>query len=54
MKCRKSTEKGEQAYCRSPIACGAFGYCRERNFDFPGGSPINPETVKKWQEEDKE
>lgn len=20
-------------YCRSPIACGGFGYCRNRNFD---------------------
>mgnify|MGYP001575769411 FL=1 len=23
------TERG----CRSPLACGGFGYCRERNFD---------------------
>lgn len=24
--------------CRSPIACGGFGYCRERNFDGHGMS----------------
>lgn len=24
--------------CRSPVACDAFGYCRERNFD---GAPQN-------------
>lgn len=24
--------------CRSPVACDAFGYCRERNFD---GAPMD-------------
>lgn len=44
--------KCQKDRCYSPVACGAFGYCRERNFDFPGGAPINQETIKKWQEED--
>jgi len=24
-------EKCLKGYCRSPVACNAFGYCRERN-----------------------
>ena len=53
MKCRTkllSNEEGQKPYCRSPLACSSFGYCRERNFNF--GVPTNPETIKQWQEED--
>ncbi len=36
--------------CYSPLACGSFGYCRNRNRDFPNGSP-NDETRKRWRDE---
>lgn len=37
-----------QSYCRSPIACSAFGYCRQRNSN---GLP-DKETERAWQRED--
>ena len=44
MRCQKDQ-------CRSPVACGGFGYCRERNMDH-GKTPPSPELVKEWQRED--
>lgn len=41
MKCQKGR-------CFSPVACGGFGYCRERN---EHGLP-SKEQEKEWQEED--
>lgn len=34
--------------CRAPIACGGFGYCRDRNRD---GLPSKAEA-ERWQKED--
>lgn len=34
--------------CYSPVACGAFGYCRDRNILF--GQP-DEVTAAKWREE---
>jgi hypothetical protein len=28
----------ESSYCRAPLACSGFGYCRERNLDGRGMS----------------
>lgn len=41
MKCLKG-------YCRSPMACGSFGYCRERNFD---GYPMSQSEVNRRRAE---
>lgn len=43
MKCLKD-------YCRSPLACGSFGYCRERNFD---GYPMSQSEVNRRHAEQK-
>lgn len=45
MKCQKER-------CYSPVACNSFGYCRERNFEFPDARLISEETKKRWQKED--
>ena len=38
--------------CYSPVACGGFGYCRERNWDY-NGRPVDPEPFKAaWQKQD--
>ena len=29
-------------FCRAPVACEAFGYCRERLWNH-NGEPVNPE-----------
>jgi hypothetical protein len=34
--------------CRSPVACGAFGYCRERNFD---GYPVDERGIARRRAE---
>ncbi len=36
--------------CRSPVACGGWGYCRERNILKPGDKWLdtNTNTVKTW------
>lgn len=34
-------------YCRSPIACGTWGYCRERNFTVAGVP--NEQTQAEWR-----
>lgn len=36
--------------CYSPLACGGFGYCRNRNRDFPDGAPSD-ETRIQWRTE---
>lgn len=33
-------------YCRSPVACGGFGYCRDRNRDGVPGEVV----AKEWRE----
>jgi len=33
--------------CRSPVACGGFGYCRERNFD---GTPMTEAKLARNRE----
>jgi hypothetical protein len=40
-------------YCRSPVACGGFGYCRERNFD---GYPMSQAECnrRKTEQDDSE
>ncbi len=35
-------------YCRSPTACGSFGYCRKRNMD---GTPMTEDKVKRLRAE---
>jgi hypothetical protein len=35
-------------FCRSPIACNAFGYCRNRNILF--GIP-DESTAEQWKKE---
>lgn len=40
--------KSQGSYCRSPMACDAFGYCRERNFD---GYPVNESEIARRRAE---
>lgn len=35
-------------WCRSPVACGGFGYCRQRNWD---GKPCYGEDVERRKRE---
>lgn len=37
--------------CRSPVACGGFGYCRERNND---GRPMDEANVARRKQESAE
>jgi hypothetical protein len=42
--------------CRAPLACGSFGYCRERNFDGNGMAPEQVarrlrESLAAWREQ---
>lgn len=37
-------------YCRSPLACGTFGYCRNRNFD---GLPVDELGIVRRRNESK-
>lgn len=37
--------------CRSPVACGGFGYCRERNQD---GRSMDEETIMRRRAEEAE
>lgn len=39
--------------CASPVACGAFGYCRTRNFDGKGMSEAEVARRKAESEADK-
>jgi hypothetical protein len=34
--------------CRSPLACGSFGYCRERNLD---GRRMSPAEIERRKQE---
>jgi len=39
----------QQGRCYSPLACSAFGYCRERNVRHHG--PVTEKLRKEWQAE---
>jgi hypothetical protein len=37
--------------CRSPVACAAFGYCRQRNFDADGRPNLpSAEQAEAWRD----
>ena len=36
--------------CRAPVACGGFGYCRERNFD--GAAQDDVQRARRQSESD--
>jgi hypothetical protein len=36
-------------YCWSPVACGAWGYCRQRNVDAGGMKNVSPDDQKLWK-----
>jgi hypothetical protein len=38
--------------CYSPTACGAFGYCRERNFDGMPMDEVNQNRRKQEQQQE--
>lgn len=35
--------------CMAPLACGTFGYCRQRNIDAGGMSNVTPEQQEEWK-----
>lgn len=39
--------------CVAPMACGTFGYCRQRNIDAGCMSNVTPELQDEWRAKDK-
>lgn len=35
--------------CHAPLACGTFGYCRQRNIDAGGMANVSYEQQAEWK-----
>jgi hypothetical protein len=48
MICRSKLSK----HCHAPLACGTWGYCRERNIYAGGMANVTPEQQEEWKRQD--